>query len=108
MTDRGGRHDLEDSRVAGAALEVEAMVDRGGRSLPRRVEVTGGGRGDVRVAGAGSGSEREWGRTIGWAGGSDSASGVGDVEGGVGEEFGVPAGAVEQVMMPGAQEHQVG
>ena len=95
--------------MAGAAVEVEAMVGRGGRSLPRRlgavaVEVAA----TFVVAGAGSGPEREWGRTIGWAGGANSASGVGDFEGGVGEEFGVPAGAVEQMVVPGAQEHQVG
>jgi hypothetical protein len=35
------------------------------------------------------------------------AAGVGDLEGGVGEEFGVPAGAVEQVVMPGTQQHEV-
>src|SRR5215216_3877335 len=48
-----------------------------------------------------------WSADRGWAGGSDPASGIGDFEGGVGEEFGVPAGPVEQVMMPRAQEHQV-
>jgi hypothetical protein len=34
--------------------------------------------------------------------------GVGDVEGVVGEEFGVPAGAVEEVVMPGAEQDEVG
>src|ERR671911_287702 len=48
-----------------------------------------------------------WPTDRGWAGGADPASGVGGFEGGVGEEFGVPAGAVEQVMMPGTEQHQV-
>jgi hypothetical protein len=33
--------------------------------------------------------------------------GDGDLEGGVGPEFGVPAGLVEQVVVPGAQQHEV-
>lgn len=35
------------------------------------------------------------------------AVGVGDFEGGVGEELGVPVGVVEEVVVPGAQEHEV-
>ena len=94
--------------MAGVAMEVEAMVAVAGRALPRRVEVAVEVAATFAVARAGSDSEREWGRTIGWAGGADPASGVGDVEGGVGQEFGVPAGAVEQMMVPGTEQHQVG
>jgi hypothetical protein len=32
---------------------------------------------------------------------------VGDLEGGVGEEFGVPAGAVEEVVVAAADEDEV-
>ena len=35
------------------------------------------------------------------------ALGVGDFEGGVGEEFGVPCGGVEEVVVPGAQQGEV-
>jgi hypothetical protein len=34
--------------------------------------------------------------------------GVGDLEGVVGEEFGVPVGMVEEVVVSGADEHEVG
>src|SRR5918995_1701879 len=88
-------------------MEVEAMVAVAGRALPRCVEVAVEVAATFAVARAGSDCEREWGRTIGWAGGADSASGVGGFEGGVGEEFGVPAGAVEQMMVPGTEQHQV-
>jgi len=43
----------------------------------------------------------------GWVAGVDLSSWVGDFEGGVGEEFGVPAGGVEEVVVPGAQEDEV-
>jgi hypothetical protein len=33
--------------------------------------------------------------------------GVGDFEGGVGEEFGVPCGGLEEVVVPGAQQGEV-
>jgi hypothetical protein len=36
------------------------------------------------------------------------SGGVGDFEGGVGEEFGVPAGVVEEVVVSAAEQHQVG
>jgi hypothetical protein len=43
----------------------------------------------------------------GWVGGGAGAAlGVGDVEGGVGEEFGVPAGLVEQMVVPAAEQHE--
>jgi hypothetical protein len=35
------------------------------------------------------------------------ALGVGDFEGGVGEEFGVPVGVVEQVVVAGAEQHEI-
>jgi hypothetical protein len=44
---------------------------------------------------------------IGWGGGADPAVGVGDLEGGVGEELGVPAGGVEEVVVAGAGEGEV-
>src|SRR5215218_10253797 len=62
---------------------------------------SGGGRA------LGSGPEWGWWSAAWWAGGADPAPGVGDFEGGVGEEFGVPAGPVEQVVVAGAQEHEV-
>jgi hypothetical protein len=40
--------------------------------------------------------------------GAYSSGGVGDFEGAVGEEFGVPAGPVEEVVVAAAQQHQVG
>jgi hypothetical protein len=49
-----------------------------------------------------------WGPFCEWVAGADSSGGVGDLEGGVGEEFGVPAGFVEEVVVPGALQHQVG
>jgi hypothetical protein len=35
------------------------------------------------------------------------SGGVGDFEGGVGEEFGVPVGAVEEVVVAAAQQDEV-
>jgi hypothetical protein len=35
------------------------------------------------------------------------SGGVGDLEGGVGEEFGVPASVVEEVVVAGAEQHEV-
>jgi hypothetical protein len=52
-----------------------------------------------------AGTVRVVGRLVGWWIGL--GLGVGDLEGGVGEEFGVPAGAVEQMVMAGAEQHQV-
>jgi hypothetical protein len=43
-----------------------------------------------------------------WSGGAGVAVGVDHFDGGVGEEFGVPAGLVEQVVVAGAREGQVG
>ena len=39
--------------------------------------------------------------------GADVSYGVGDLEGVVGEELGVPAGMVEEVVMAAAQEQQI-
>jgi len=39
--------------------------------------------------------------------GADVSCGVGDLEGVVGEELGVPVGMVEEVVVPGAQGHEV-
>ena len=44
----------------------------------------------------------------GWVAGAGVSGGVGDFEGGVGEEFGVPAGSVEEVVVAAAQQDAVG
>ena len=43
----------------------------------------------------------------GWVAGADEAVGVGDLEGGVGEELGVPAGLVELLVMSPAEQDEV-
>jgi len=48
-----------------------------------------------------------WSAEVGWGAGQDPAVGGGDLEGGVGEEFGVPAEGVEQVVVAGALQGQV-
>src|SRR5690606_37447775 len=42
-----------------------------------------------------------------WSGGADPAVGVGDLEGAVGVQAGVPSGSVDDVMAAGAQQHEV-
>src|SRR5437899_2640764 len=42
-----------------------------------------------------------------WVAGADEAVGVGDLEGAVGEELGVPAGLVELLVVPSAQQDEV-
>ena len=44
---------------------------------------------------------------VGWVAGVDRPCGVGDLEGVVGQELGVPAGRMQQVVVPRAEEHEV-
>jgi hypothetical protein len=42
-----------------------------------------------------------------WGGAAHAAERVGDLEGGIGQELGVPPRLVEQVVVSGAQQHEV-
>jgi hypothetical protein len=46
-------------------------------------------------------------KCAGWVACADDAGGVGDFEGGVGQELGVPAGLVEAFVMASTDEHEV-
>ena len=47
------------------------------------------------------------GRNAGWSAGAGEAVGSGDLEGSVGQEFGVPAGRVEDAVVAAAEDHEV-
>lgn len=50
----------------------------------------------------------EVGVPTGWVGRADLAFGVGDLDDAVWLELGIPAGAVQQMVVPAAEEGQVG